>query len=201
MSMRELSRTTARAKPQEIPPAGWWDITWRVVKRLGTDNITLVSGGVAMYALLSVFPALAVIVSVYGLFASPSDVVKQMSAFSVMPPILSALALARGAAPIDQRGNLPLMGAAGISRHASKATLPINEGRPDGNETSLGLPRHRRPLHTPRLRVQSPCGNTRNARRFRCWWSCGRSVRDFQSNNRKWRVAVLSRSSCLHPRL
>jgi membrane protein len=74
-------------RPQDIPPKGWWDITWRVVKRLGTDNITLVSGGVAMYALLSVFPALAAIISIYGVFASPADVIKQMSAFSgVLPP-------------------------------------------------------------------------------------------------------------------
>jgi membrane protein len=84
-SSTERGRSAER--PQEIPPAGWWDITWRVVKRLGTDNISLVSAGVAMYALLAVFPALAAIVSIYGLFASSADVVKQMSAFSgVLPP-------------------------------------------------------------------------------------------------------------------
>jgi membrane protein len=74
-------------QPQEIPPSGWWDITWRVVKRLGSDNITLVSGGVALYALLSVFPALAAAVSIYGLFATPADVIKHMSVFAgVLPP-------------------------------------------------------------------------------------------------------------------
>src|SRR5438552_16253528 len=74
-------------RPQEIPARGWWDIGWRVVKRLGRDNITLVSGGLAMYALLSVFPGLAAAVSIYGLFATPADVIKHMSAFSgVMPP-------------------------------------------------------------------------------------------------------------------
>jgi len=80
-------RGRSAVQPQEIPPAGWWDITWRVVKRLGSDNITLVSGGVAMYALLSVFPALAAIVSIYGLFASPAEAIQHMSAFSgVLPP-------------------------------------------------------------------------------------------------------------------
>lgn len=73
--------------PQQIPAAGWWDITWRVVKRLGSDNITLVAGGVAMYALLSVFPGLAATVSIYGLFATPADVIHHMRAFSsVLPP-------------------------------------------------------------------------------------------------------------------
>jgi len=40
-----------------------------------------------MYALLSVFPALAAAVSIYGLFATPTDVIKHMQAFSgVLPP-------------------------------------------------------------------------------------------------------------------
>lgn len=74
-------------RPQDIPVAGWWDITWRVFKRLGSDNITLVSGGVAMYLLLSVFPASTAAVSIYGLFATPADVVKHMQVFAgVLPP-------------------------------------------------------------------------------------------------------------------
>jgi membrane protein len=54
---------------------------------LGSDNITLVSGGVAMYLLLSVFPASTAAVSIYGLFATPADVVKHMQVFAgVLPP-------------------------------------------------------------------------------------------------------------------
>ncbi len=91
---REGGRVDAKAtrgrtarKPEDIPAKGWWDIVWRVVKRLGTDNVTLVSGGLAMYALLSVFPGLAAAVSIYGMFATPGDVIKHMSAFSgVLPP-------------------------------------------------------------------------------------------------------------------
>lgn len=81
------SRGRTASRPEEIPAKGWWDITWRVIKRLGTDNVTLVSGGLAMYALLSIFPALAAAVSIYGMFTNPGDVIKQMSAFSgVLPP-------------------------------------------------------------------------------------------------------------------
>jgi membrane protein len=40
-----------------------------------------------MYALLSVFPALGVAVSIYGMFASPADAIRHMSVFSgVLPP-------------------------------------------------------------------------------------------------------------------
>jgi membrane protein len=74
-------------RPTEIPLRGWLDIAWRAAKRFSDDNVTLVAGGLAMYALLSVFPALAATVSVYGMFATPSDVIKQMSAFAgILPP-------------------------------------------------------------------------------------------------------------------
>ena len=73
--------------PKEIPAAGWWDILWRVVKRLGGENLTLICGGMAMYALLSVFPALAAAVSIYGLFTTPADAIKQVQVFAgVLPP-------------------------------------------------------------------------------------------------------------------
>jgi membrane protein len=73
--------------PRQIPAAGWLDIGWRVLKRLGTENITLVCGGMAMYALMSVFPGLAAAVSIYGLFATPADAIQHMQAFAgVLPP-------------------------------------------------------------------------------------------------------------------
>ena len=73
--------------PGDIPARGWWDITLRVIKRFGNDNVSLVAGGVALYVLLSVFPGLTALVSVYGLFATPVDVVQHMKDFStVLPP-------------------------------------------------------------------------------------------------------------------
>ena len=81
------NRGRTAKKPEEIPPRGWWDISWRVLKRLGTDNVTLVAGGLAMYTLLSVFPGLTAALSIYGMFASPETVIQQMKSFSgVLPP-------------------------------------------------------------------------------------------------------------------
>jgi membrane protein len=81
------NRGRTAERPQDIPAQGWWDIASRVFKRLGTDNVTLVSGGVAMYTLLSVFPGLAAAVSIYGIFASPADVIKHLNVFSgLLPP-------------------------------------------------------------------------------------------------------------------
>ncbi|HEY3731725.1 MAG TPA: YihY/virulence factor BrkB family protein [Steroidobacteraceae bacterium] len=81
------SRGRTAERPSEIPAKGWWDVLWRLGKRLGNDNISLVAGGVALYVLLSVFPGLAALVSIYGLFATPANVVQHMKDFaSVLPP-------------------------------------------------------------------------------------------------------------------
>lgn len=80
-------RGRTATQPEQIPAPGWWDIVIRVTNDLDRDNVSLVAGGLAMYALLAVFPALAAAVSFYGLLFTPSDVIRQMSAFSgVLPP-------------------------------------------------------------------------------------------------------------------
>jgi membrane protein len=73
--------------PKEIPAPGWRDIFTRVWAEIGSDHVTLVSAGLAMYALLAIFPGLAAAVAIYGLFASPAQVLEHMQAFSgILPP-------------------------------------------------------------------------------------------------------------------
>jgi membrane protein len=73
--------------PQEIPAKGWRDILTRVRTEIGSDHVSLVSAGLAMYALLAVFPALTAAVAIYGIFASPDDVIEHMQRFSdILPP-------------------------------------------------------------------------------------------------------------------
>jgi membrane protein len=72
--------------PAEIPKKGWRDIVARVWQNLGRDNTSLVSAGIGLHTLLAVFPALAVLVSVYGMFASPGDVARDLQPFlGVLP--------------------------------------------------------------------------------------------------------------------
>jgi len=66
---------------------GWWDVAVRVKGDIARDNVSLVSAGLSMWALLSVFPALTAAVSVYGLFETPAGVVQQLSVLSaILPP-------------------------------------------------------------------------------------------------------------------
>ncbi len=72
--------------PKQIPTSGWRDIFIRVVQNIGRDNTSLVAAGIGLNALLAVFPALAVLVSVYGMFASPGDVAADLGPFlSILP--------------------------------------------------------------------------------------------------------------------
>jgi membrane protein len=71
---RHDHRGRAAERPQDIPARGWWDIAIRVKKEMSEDNVDIIAGGLALYALLAVFPALAAAVSIYGLFASPAEI-------------------------------------------------------------------------------------------------------------------------------
>jgi membrane protein len=72
--------------PQDIPKRGWHDIGVRVWQNLGRDHASLVAAGIGLNALLAVLPGLAVVVSVYGMFASPRDVMNDLRPFlGVLP--------------------------------------------------------------------------------------------------------------------
>jgi membrane protein len=58
----------------------------RVKKEMTTDNVDIIASGLALYALLAVFPALAAAVSIYGLFASPADIADHLQQVATMLP-------------------------------------------------------------------------------------------------------------------
>jgi membrane protein len=60
--------------PSEIPSKGWKDIALRVWRKFNSDRILLISAGVTFYAILAIFPAIAALVSIYGLVADPNTI-------------------------------------------------------------------------------------------------------------------------------
>src|SRR5690242_4593055 len=62
------------ATPSDIPAAGWKDILWRVYARITGCRVIAVAAGVTFYALLAIFPAIAALISIYGLFADPGTI-------------------------------------------------------------------------------------------------------------------------------
>ena len=58
-----------------------------VVDRFGRDNISLIAAGIAFYILAALFPALAAMVSIYGLVADPKQVTERVAGLSgILPP-------------------------------------------------------------------------------------------------------------------
>ena len=72
--------------PWHIPLRGWRDVLLRVYRESSRDNLSLIAAGMAFYAMLSVAPALAVIISVYGLVNSPEDLKFDMEVLSSYLP-------------------------------------------------------------------------------------------------------------------
>jgi membrane protein len=83
---REPSRGRQANTPEQIPPRGWRDILWRVYWSISKDRIPSTAGGVAFFALLAVFPGIAAIVSLYGLFADASTIGNHLSLLSGFLP-------------------------------------------------------------------------------------------------------------------
>lgn len=72
--------------PGEIPAPGLRDVVWRLYDSLASDRILLIAAGVTFYLLLSIFPAISVFVSLYGLIADPVSIIDRLSFFgSAMP--------------------------------------------------------------------------------------------------------------------
>ena len=88
----DLARANERGRgresdtPEQIPARGWRDIFWRVYSSISADRIFSTSGGVAFFALLAVFPGIAAIVSLYGLFTDASAIGNHLSLLSGFLP-------------------------------------------------------------------------------------------------------------------
>lgn len=72
--------------PSEIPARGWKDILLRVYKNISEDRILAIAAGVAFYVILAIFPALAALVAVYGLFADPNSISNVVDSLSSVLP-------------------------------------------------------------------------------------------------------------------
>jgi len=72
--------------PSEIPARGWWDILKRVGTRVGEDNVSMMAASVAFYSLLSLFPGLTALISLYGLVADPTEVARFLSSMQGILP-------------------------------------------------------------------------------------------------------------------
>src|SRR4030081_2283267 len=72
--------------PTEMPPGGWRDVLMRVFHGILEDRITTISGGVTFLVLLALFPGLAGLISLYGLFADSGTVGQHLTSLEGISP-------------------------------------------------------------------------------------------------------------------
>jgi membrane protein len=82
----ESDRGREADHPGEIPPKGWMDVLRRAWSEVADQNLFLIAGGVTYALLLALFPALAALVSLYGLVFDASQIEKQVGALSGVLP-------------------------------------------------------------------------------------------------------------------
>jgi membrane protein len=88
---------------------GWWTILTNFWARLDRDHVSIMAAGTAFYALLSIFPGMSALISIYGLVADPATIETQLNSLSGVLPqealkLLSDQLHALVAAPRDKLG-------------------------------------------------------------------------------------------------
>ncbi|MEJ8473212.1 YihY/virulence factor BrkB family protein [Roseibium algae] len=71
---------------RKIPPRGWAGIGVRISKRLKVNRVAMIAAGSAFFIILSIVPALAALVSLYGLLTDPTSLAQQVDNLKGMMP-------------------------------------------------------------------------------------------------------------------
>ncbi|RXH41646.1 YihY/virulence factor BrkB family protein [Bradyrhizobium zhanjiangense] len=72
--------------PSEIPAKGWKDILLRVYDNISEHRVLALAAGMTYFSLLAIFPALAALVAIYGLFSDPGSIAKHLDQVSGFIP-------------------------------------------------------------------------------------------------------------------
>ena len=72
--------------PEQIPLRGWYDIAKRTAGKFSENELMSEAASVTFFALLSLFPAITAVVSIYGLFADPHTINAHLDTVSGFVP-------------------------------------------------------------------------------------------------------------------
>ena len=108
---REPGRGRDADTPREIPPRGWRDILIRVFWAISANRVLSTAGSVAFFTLLAAFPAIAAIVSLYGLFADATTIANHLTLLSGLLPADVIALVGEQVKSVAQKSNNTLGGA------------------------------------------------------------------------------------------
>ena len=72
--------------PTDIPARGWKDIFLRIYRGISDDRILAISAGVTFFVLLAIFPGIAGLIALYGLYAEPQSIAQHLNAAAGVLP-------------------------------------------------------------------------------------------------------------------
>jgi membrane protein len=85
-----LGRSARR--PSAIPWRGWKQVLLRTWREISSDRVGLIAAGCAFWATLALFPAISMLISVYGLVFDPATVEPQLDVLhGLLPPAAYSL--------------------------------------------------------------------------------------------------------------
>jgi len=85
-SARERRAGANAESPSEIPASGWWNVLKRAFAGFSSDRVMANAAAVTFYTLLALFPAIAALISLYGMFADPSHLSEQVQGLAGIIP-------------------------------------------------------------------------------------------------------------------
>jgi membrane protein len=135
-AQRGMARSAERGRqadhPSEIPKPGWRDVLLRTWNEIGNDHVSLIAAGVAFYGLLAIFPAIAALISLWGLALDPQQIEQQIESVSgFLPQDAAAIIKEQARAVASGAGGVSLAAIGGILfalYSASKGMKALIEG-------------------------------------------------------------------------
>lgn len=127
------SSSPGTSTPARFTLSEWKEILLRVKSEIATDHISVVSAGIAFYALLSIFPAIAALISIAGLVLDPADIASQLGTAVAMLPESAGAILQEQVVKVTEgdetgTGLVALFGIAIALYGAMKGVLTLMEG-------------------------------------------------------------------------
>ncbi|MEV0147933.1 MULTISPECIES: YihY/virulence factor BrkB family protein [unclassified Nonomuraea] len=142
---------SAPERPTDFPRRAWWSVLKRTFIEFKDDNVQDLAAGLTYYAVLSIFPAMIVLVSLFGLLGR-DDTAVIVGHLAVVAPAEVRDLLTQGVAGVQRVGSASVFALVGLAValwsasgyiaafiRACNAIYDIEEGRPFWKTTPLRI--------------------------------------------------------------
>jgi membrane protein len=82
----DADRGRKASEPSDIPAKGWKDVALRVFRGISDDRVMIIAAGVTFYVLLALFPGIAGLIALYGLYADPGTIAQHLDTLAGVLP-------------------------------------------------------------------------------------------------------------------